>query len=308
MPNPTLLQALADAKLRPVLIAWAQRNFMDDQLDFLIDLNAKRPAKHLYETYIVDTAPKLINIEARDLRPMRELVKARGEAAFTDKAMWEGLGKAGEEVINFLTLTFAGSSKQGFYSSPEFLAYQAGTLTNDEHVEAALTALRLPAPKAKLIEPLIDTYLKARTPSDAYEAYEAMQKIAPKTRVDLALTAAGKPAAEVVEAAKAKKLAEANAKETAKLVSTLKTDVAAALKYLESALKATKDKAKFKTVSPAEKTRMFNSGRLRVEKVTTAYAKAVTYDKAFATKNPVLAASKKKMDEQWGEYREAIGK
>ena len=181
-------------------------------------------------------------------------------------------------------------------------------MTSNEHVQTALTVLRLTATKAKLIEPLIDTYLKARTPSDAYEAYEAMQKIAPKTRVDLALTAAGKPAAEVVEAAKAKKLAEANAKETAKLVSTLKTDVAAALKYLESALKATKDKAKFKTVSPAEKTRMFNSGRKRVDEALSDYVKAVRLDKDFAKKHADLAAAKKKIDELWGDYRQLLGK
>ena len=69
--EPTLLEALADSKLRPVLQAWSKRRFMDDQVDFLIDVNAKKPAKYLYDTYIADGADKVLNFGASEMKPIR---------------------------------------------------------------------------------------------------------------------------------------------------------------------------------------------------------------------------------------------
>jgi hypothetical protein len=122
-----------------------------------------------------------------------------------------------------------------------------------------------------------------------------MQKLANKAKLDSALTHGGK-APDGVE----------RQYQALKLVAGIQKAQAETLKFLTGAMETVKKKGK--STNPAEVTRMFNSGRMRVETANEDYVKAVRLDKAFATKHTALAADKKKVDELWGDYRKLLGK
>ncbi|MCC7360429.1 MAG: hypothetical protein IT317_13185 [Anaerolineales bacterium] len=310
MADPTLKTALADPKLRPLVLAWAQRTHILDEVEFIVDMLQKKEARQIYRDYIADGAPKSINLGGKDLQPARDLV-AKGK--FKPTELRTLLVDLTQKQFSWIQLGTFATGNNSFLTSPEYKAHLTAGVTRDPKVAAALTSLNLSSAKAKTIEPFITTYLKARTVSDAHAAYVGMQKIAPKAKVDVALTAAGKPAADVVRAyaviaekEKNEALGAAQAKQAEKLVASIKTEQTAAKSYLTSALSALKSKGKPK--DPIEITRMFNSGRMRVEKATNVYVKAVRLDKGFAAKFPTLAADKKQIDEDWAAYRKALGK
>ena len=301
--EPTLLEALADAKLRPVLQAWSRRRFIDDQVDFLIDVNARRPSKYLFDTYVANGADKVLNFGDTEMKPLRELAK-QGD---------RGYAQMGPQLQEFFrkTLTFIGGNYSqdsgGFLTSVDFQTYlNAG---RDPAAGRALTALKLTGSKRTAFEPLLGVYLKARTLEDAYQAYLAMQKIVSKSKLDPALTAAGKAPVDfptLIKAEKAKLLAANQARESDKLLPAIRTDLTAAATYFTSALAALKSKGKPRDT--VEVTRMFNSGRMRMEKLDTGYLKAVRLDPRFPTRNAQLAADKKKVDVQWATYKKGLGK
>jgi len=298
--TPTLKEAVSDRKLRPVLMAWATRLHNEEQLEFIVDVLDHKPPKFLYQTYIAETSPKLINLDAvKFLKPIRQVVTRDGEAAYAK--ITRQLVEAGDEMFGFLKGTYD-LGKDGFLVSPEYQKHVSGGVERDPKVAAALATLQLTGSKAQSFEPLLKVYLAARTITDAGEAYAAMQKIAPKAKLDVALKATGGKSIADMEA---EALAVKNAALAVKLVPAIKTELTTAKTYLTSALATVKTKGKPK--NPVEVTRMFTSGRTRMEKLNTAYVKAVKLDKAFATKNATLAAEKKKVDEQWAEYRKLLG-
>ncbi len=310
MADPTLKTALADPKLRPLVLAWAERIHILDEVEFIVDMLQKKEARQIYQDYIAENAPRAINLGGRELKPARDVV-AKGK--FKPTELRSALVEITQKQFSWIQLGTFASGNSSFLTSPEYKGYLTAAVTKDPKAALALTSLGLSAAKAKTIEPFITTYLKARTVSDAYAAYVGMQKIAPKAKVDVALTAAGKPSADVVReygvnATKEKDaaLGAAQAKQAEKLVPAIKTEQTAAKSYLTSALAALKTKGKPK--DPVEVIRMFNSGRMRVEKANTTYVKAVRLDKGFAAKFPTLAADKKKIDEDWAAYRKGLGK
>jgi hypothetical protein len=291
MADPTLKTALADPKLRPVVLAWATRTFMIDEVQFIVDMLQKRDAGQIYREYIAEGSPKLVNLPSTIMNPIRALV-AKGK--FKPTELRSLLVTATEAQFSWLNGTFA-SGTNSFLTSQEYRAYQTAGLTRDPSAVAVLTSLALPASKASALEPLLKVYFKPRSVEDAYQAYQGMQKVAAKAKLDVALKAAGKPADAVVRDY-----------QVAQLVEALKPSVLEAKRYFETALKTVK--AKGKPGNPIEVTRMFNSGRQRAEKVTTVYTKAVRLDPGFASKHSALAADKKKVDEGWAAYRKALGK
>ena len=58
MPELTLKVALADQKYRPVLTAWSRRIFMDENLEFILDVRANKRPLELYERYIANDSPR----------------------------------------------------------------------------------------------------------------------------------------------------------------------------------------------------------------------------------------------------------
>ena len=301
--EPTLLEALADSKLRPVLQAWSKRRYMDDQVDFLIDVNAKKPAKYLYDTYIADGADKVLNFGDSEMKPIRELAK-QGDPGYAK--MGQHLHVFFEKTLTFLAGNYSQDSG-GFLTGAEFQKYLAAG--KDPRATKAMTALALTGAKRTSFEPLLGVYLKPRSLEDAYQAYQAMLKIVAKGKLDPALAAAGKPVVDfptLIKAEKAKLLAANQAREADKLLPTIKTDLTAAATYFTSALAALKSKGKPR--DPVEVTRMFSSGRMRTEKLDTGYLKAVKLDKTFSVRHADVASSKKKVDAQWAEYKKNLGK
>lgn len=194
MPDLTLRQALADPKLRPVVLAWATRTFIIDEITFLVDMLQKKEARQIYRDYIADGAPKPVNLPHTTVQPIRDLV-ARGK--FKPTELRTLLVDATEEQFGWLAATFT-TGNNAFLTSREYREYQTAGLTRDRNVAAALNSLALPEAKAKQIEPLLTLYLKARTPQDAYEAYKSMQRLAGRGDLDRALTAGGKPPTDVI--------------------------------------------------------------------------------------------------------------
>ena len=288
MSDPTLAQALGNAALRPILQAWSKRHRLDDQVDFLIDVSGKKPAKYLFETYIAESGPKLINIDESTLRPIRALAGEEGGYA----KMGKPLSDSAKKVYQLVNDAFV-SNGQSFVDGVDYLKFKVGT--HDTGPSRVATALKLKGPKADQFIAFMKVYLKPRGVEDAYRAYQGMQKLANKAKLDSALVHAGKPADAVV-----------NAYQALKLVPAITKAQAEAIKYFTTAIPTVKLKGKGN--SPAEVTRMFNSGRLRAEKANTDYVKAVRLDKKFAAQHAALAADKKKIDELWGDYRQLLGK
>jgi len=286
----TLTEALKDRNLWPVLLSWSQRYFVDDQVGFVLDVLQRKPIKRLYTEYIARGAPKEINIAEADLREMRDLAQLPNDEGF--KRMGKEMKNAFDEMVNFLSPTYS-TGGQAFLQSEAYQAYKLRTSSNPA-VTTAIASLKLSTAKAKQVEPLLTLYLKARTPEDAWQAYAAMVKLAGKSKLDPALTKAGKPAAAVERDVK-----------VLKLVETLKTDMAEAKRFLETAIKNVKAKG---LPAKSEVSRMFESGRMRTDKVTKGYTAAVKLDRTFATKFAALAADKKKVDTQWAAYRKMLGK
>jgi hypothetical protein len=292
MPDLTLTLALNDRNLYPLLLAWSQKHHLDDQVKFLIDVRQNRPTDYLFANYLREGAPSEVNLAYSLMNQVRALETAPKNAE-NNKKLAKLLEDAYTEQVTFLSPTFA-TGGQAFNKFEPYLQ-SLGQSSADPKVTAALRALKLTGPKAKQFEGFMSVYLKARAVSDAYKAYGSMQKIVAKAKLDPELTKAGKPAATVERDYKVFKLAEA-----------LKIDVAEAKRYFETALAAVKSKGK--PASSSELTRMFDSGRMRTEKVTKNYLVAIKADPAFATKYAVIAADKKKVDEQWAAYRKALGK
>ncbi len=161
----------------------------------------KKEARQIVRDYILDGAPKQVNLPYTTLKPIRDLVAT---GSFKPTELRKLLVDATEEQFTWLSATFE-SGNNAFLTSREYQAYQTAGLTRDPNVALALNSLALPEAKAKQIEPLLTLYLKARTPLDAYEAYKSMQRLAGRGDLDRALTAGGKPPAEVIRAATAAK-------------------------------------------------------------------------------------------------------
>ncbi len=304
----TLLQALGSSTLRPLVIAWAKQVRVDDQIQFLLDVNARKPAKYLFATYIAEGAPKLLNLaEEQHLRPVRTLA-AQGDPGYAK--MGAALSKTAKAMLTFMQGTFERADTQGFMQSEAYLRHRVGS--RNPAVTAAVRSLKLPVAKANQFDPLMKIYMNPRSAEDALEAYKAMQKIVAKSKLDPALTKAGKSPATLEGAVAGEKTDQAalrgavQATQAVKLIPAIKTDLAAAKTYLTSALATMKTKGK--PGSQAEVNRMFTSGQQRVTKAHDNYVKAVRLDPQFSTKNTALAADKKKVDEQWVEYRKALGK
>src|SRR5262249_6919883 len=160
------------------------------------------------------------------------------------------------------------SFRAGGQKFTEGIEYQTYLNAHEDSASVrALMALRLTGAKRSAFEPLLDVYLKARSLEDAYTAYKATVKIVPKARLDPALASAGNPVVDfptLTAAAKAKLAADNLAREIDKLLPSINQELEAAKKYFTGALVTLKLKGR--PAGAAETTRVFNSGRLRIEK------------------------------------------
>ena len=290
MPELKLMQALADPKLRPALLAWAKRTYVDDQVEFLLDVNAKKKPDDLYKAYIRQGAPNLINLQDNELKPWRQLA-AKGKTA-KPADVNAAVAKVFKAQLLFMTPIFEGGTN-AFLTSPEYQEHLSKT-TGGTPAARAVASLKLSASNATKIAGLLEVYLHGRTISDVWQAYVGMQKIVAKAKLDPALTLAGKPVAGVQRDYKSYQAAEA-----------LKPLVAEAVRYLTTAIQSVTTQG-LKDVSDREITRMFDSGRMRHDKVVAAWNKAIQGDPTFKTKYAQLATDKGKSDTLWATYRSKL--
>lgn len=159
------------------------------------------------------------------------------------------------------------------------------------------------AGKAAQVKALLPAYLKPRSPGDQYQAYLALQKLVSKSKLDPVLKALDvppptKPVSDEAVVAQNLKID--------KITKKLKVDIADGLKYYASGLKYLK--AKGVPADKEEVRRMFESGRMRHDRVHLPYTEAIQQDKAFATKYKDVVTEKKKLEEAWAAYRKALEK
>ena len=145
MPELTLTQALNDRKLYPLLLAWSQKHFLDDQVKFLLDVRQGRPTDHLYEHYLKENAPNVVNLADSLMRQIRE-VAVLPKTSENNKRMAKLLESAYNAQVGFLSGTFA-TGGQAFDKFEPYLQ-SLGMSSANPKVTAAIRALKLSGAKA----------------------------------------------------------------------------------------------------------------------------------------------------------------
>jgi hypothetical protein len=277
---PPKIETIKNAYLLAELRKAAKREHNDENYGFYFD---KSNNQTLYTKWISSKSSTQVNLPSPIQKELDDLAAAKkwsNMAAGIKKAR-EAIGKL---INSDMIVRFAG--------------------TDDGRLTVAAAAMGVAeAGKAAQIKTFLPVYLKPRAPVDQYNAYLAMQKLVSKSKLDPVLKALDVPppvGPVSDEAVVAKNL------KVDKLAKQLAVDIAAALKYYESALKFLKEKGK--PADQEEVGRMFESGRMRHDKVHEPYGEAIRLDKAFATKYPKVVADQKKVSEAWAAYRRALGR
>ena len=257
--------------LKAELIKFSKAEHTDDTLEFL---DSKATNQVLYNTYIKKGAPTQINLPDSLVGQFEPLAKAGKWSDMTK------LIKTARANVNAMSIQF----------TTRFQGSEHG------HRAAIMGRMGLTAAQAKTAEPFLQVYMKPRTPEDGYNAYLALMKISSKAKA--ALTENGtpppaKPPASVQDQVN-KNLA------LDKLAKTMAVDVKACMSYLDSAIKSVNKDGLPR--DPIEVNRMFESGRMRHDKVVLAWNKAIQSDRAFTTKYKQLATDKAKIDTLWATY------
>ncbi len=274
------IQTIKNAYFLAELRKAAQREHNDENYGFYFDKSGNQV---LYTKWISAKSSTQVNLPAGIQKELDGLAAAKNWSGMT-----AALKKARENIGGLINNDMIGR----FIVSPE------GELTT------AVAQMGVDnAGKATQVKALLVVYLKPRTPQDQYQAYLALQKLVSKSKLDPVLKAMdvpppAKPPSDAAVVAKNVKIDQ--------IAKKLKTDIAEGLKYYESALKYLKEKGV--PDDPLEVRRMFDSGRMRHERVHTPYNDAILADRAFGTKYKTVVAEKKKLDAAWAAYRRGLEK
>jgi hypothetical protein len=280
MPFPTpKLETIKSRYLLGWLELEAEEGHRLESWEFYVDSAGNQK---LYETYIKVGSPKQVNISADMRKPLEGLAAAKKWSS-----MSTSLKAAKKEVRDLIQR----NTVEPFVRTP--LGQRV----------LGVVQLGLDGPKAKQAFGLLQLYAKPRSDQDKYDAYVALQKLASKSKVDAVLTGLGyepmaKPPTD-------KAAVERNVK-LDNLAKDFRKVMPGVLSYFTSALSSIKKNGL--PLDPEEVTRMFESGRLRHDKIHEPYTKAIRVDKAFSTKYKDVAELKKQIDDAWGEYRQALEK
>jgi hypothetical protein len=271
--------AITSADLKEDILDFAKKDHTDENIEFLDALAAKKTNQLIYTTYIRTSAAKQVNIVASTRSKLDELAKAN---------KWNDM-KATLELARTEIDKLSVQIIKRFYATP----YGARTII--------LWRMGMKGVNANA-HALLKTYFDGRTPEDKYAAYMALSKISSKAKT--VLTEHGTPPAASAPTASADQVKKNL--EVDKLAKQIAVDVKECIRYLESAIKSvTKDGL---PRDPVEVTRMFNSGRMRHDKVVTNWNKAVQSDRAFTTKYKAVATEKAKSDTLWATYTTKLNK
>src|SRR5262249_12019132 len=148
--------ALNDRKMYPLLLAWSQKHFLDDQMRFLLDVRQGQSREHLVTNYLASGAPSGLNLADTLMREIRQ-VAALPQNSENNKRMAKLLADAYKEQVGFLTPTFA-TGGQSFDQFEPYLQ-TLGQTSTDPKVTVALRTLRLTGDKAKQFNGFMSVYL-----------------------------------------------------------------------------------------------------------------------------------------------------
>jgi|SRR5579859_853531 len=264
--------AITSPYLKEELMDFAESEHTDENLLFL---NSKATNQVIYNTFIKKGSEHEVNLPSDVLKQLNALALAN---KWNDMSTPLKTARANIEKLTGQVIT-------------RYYATERGKRT------MVLWRMGLNPSQCIAGDAILRVYFKPRTPEDGYNAYLALMKISSKAKA--ALTEHGtpppaKPPASVQDQVN-KNLA------LDKLAKTMALDVKEATRYLDSAIKSVaKDGLPH---DPIEVNRMFESGRMRHDKVVLAWNKAIQSDRAFTTKYKTLATDKTKMDTLWAAYR-----
>jgi hypothetical protein len=265
--NKYLLQLIKDT---------AKREYSAENYDFYF---SKLGNQQLYNTFISNASPRQVNLPNKTRKPLDDLAAKKQWSS-----MSAGIKQARADIASLLendTLARMARTEEG----------QLAFAFNQMGIDAK-------APQARA---LLEVYKKARSPHDKYQAYLGLIKLSNKAKVDAALKGLdmpppNKPEDEAVTVARNEKML--------KLVRELQAALPKALSYYASAIKSVKKDGL--PLDEIEQRRMFESGRMRHDKLHEAWGVAIRSDKEFSKKYKDVAKLKKELDDAWAEYRSLL--
>jgi hypothetical protein len=254
----------------------AKKEHSDENYDFYF---SKLGNQQLYNTFISNASPRQVNLANKTRKALDELAAKRQWSA-----MSAGMKAARAEIAGLI--------------DKDTLARFAGTPDGQMAIAIAAMGIDAKAPAAKA---LLAVYSKPRSPGDKYQAYLALVKLSSKSKVDAVLKAMEMPPPARPEDDEA--VVARNAK-VDKLAKDMRAAIPKAMSYYTSAIKSVKkDGLPFDEI---EQRRMFESGRMRHDKIHEAWGYAVRHDKEFTKKYKDVANLKKELDDAWAEYRSLL--
>ncbi len=274
------IQNLKNAFLLAELRKAAVKEFSTENFDFIFD---KSNNQTLYTKWISPTSKTQVNLPGAIQKALDEQAKAK---------KWGDMSANISKAKDNIAKLFNSDTIARFSGTP------------DGRLSVAVAQMGVDnAGKAAQIKALLPVYLKPRSPSDQYQAYLALQKLVSKSKLDPVLKAMDvpPPTGPVDDKATVAQNMKVDA-----IAKKMKVDIAASLKYFESAMKFFKAKG-----VPSDKDEidtMFASGRMRHERVHLPYNDAIQLDKAFTAKYKDVVAQKKELDKAWAEFRTKLNK
>jgi hypothetical protein len=266
--------AIKSPQLRAAIWGFSKNDHTEENVLFLDALIEKKTPEVIYKTYVASGSPKFVNLPDSIKGPLDTLSKAK---------KWRDMPKgleAARKNINYLTDQVIHRFRLTPAGQRSIIMWRMGLGTSQ--------VLRA--------GPLLKVYFEGHTPEDKWAAYQALLKISSKTKAALTENGTPPPATAPTEAKDriAKNLA------VDKLAKQLAIDLKACNSYLESANQSIAREGLPR--DPLEVDRMYESGRMRHDKVVNNWNKAIRSDQAFKTKYKTVAADKEKCDKLWGTY------
>lgn len=274
LPTPKFT-TIKNAYLLKKIKAFTQKEYSSENFEFYFDKSSNHT---LYDKYIKEDSPRQVNLPARLRKPLDVLAAQRKWSA-----MSAGIKEARAEIASLLDK----DTMTRFAATP------------DGEAAIVMVEMGIDGSKEKQVIGLLQVYEKGRTPSDKYQAYQALVKLGNQGKVNRTLAAMGMPPPSKAPAGDEAQVAR-NLK-TDKLAKELKTAIPKTMEYFKSANDYLK-----KNGPPSdqlEQRRMFESGRMRHDKIYEIWGQAVRGDKEFSKKYPDVVKLNKQLEDAYSTFR-----
>lgn len=274
LPTPTFA-TIKNTYLLQQIKAFTKKEYSSENFEFYFD---KGKNQAIYEKYISDKGAMQVNLPSNLRKPLDALAA---------KQQWSNMNaglKAARVAIGKL---IDGDTMRRFAASP------------DGEAAIAIATMGIDGAKAAQAKGLLAVYAKGRTPSDKYQAYQGLVKLSSKSKVDAVLAALDMPPPSKAPAGDDAQVAR-NLK-IDKLAKDLKVAIPKTMEYFESANAYLKKNGP--PSDPLEQRRMFESGRMRHDKLHEAWGQAVRGDKEFTKKYADVAKLNKELEVAYSIFR-----